>query len=250
MKILSRFLNNLTLSNKIMLSKIIRDIISYDKIEIDEKMIFSSTSFFSIKNSDSIFTKEAFPLKLFLPDFILENFSLHDREQKNLIIDFLKIFINEIIFLTYYIEINKKIQIYTFSFQETEKSLNITINKRNLILIFEKYFKEKISIKENIPKKIKNDKQFKLGENCIYSRQDKNNYLIGESFYSFLNRIFVSLIIYSYEFENLKKFLAVIGIINLNSIFSCPNMGKLKSYKVNFVFEKNKCISVFTLPNK
>lgn len=248
MRVLSQFSDNLVLSNNFMLIKIIRDIISYNNIEMDERILFSSTSFFSVKINEALSLREAFPLKLFIPDFIMENFSLHNKEQKKIIIDFLKIFINELIFLNYFVEMNKKIFTYTFSFQEKIINSYNFSNNRDILLLFGNYFTEKISVKEHIPKKIKNNKQFKLGENFIYSKYCKKNYLIGESFHSFLNRVAVSLFIHSYEFENLKKFLPLIGIDNLNVIFSCPNMRKLKLYKIHFIFEKNKCISVFSMP--
>ena len=249
MKILSKISNDVILSNSPVLSRLIKEVISYNNIDFDEKMIFSSTSFYSIKLNEDIYLKEAFPLKLFIPDFILENFSLHNKEQKKVIIDFLKIFINELIYLFYYVELNKKIFNYTFSFQDKDINTCSFTNRRNMILLFEKFFSEEITIKECIPKKVKNNKQFKLGQNSIYSKYSKKSYLIGESFFSFLNRVLVSLQIHTYEFENLKKFLQIIGISNKNIIFSCPNMGRLKSYKINFIFEKNKCVSIFSIPN-
>ena len=250
MKIVNYFSKNISHLDKESVSKVIRDVIAYNNIEIEEKMLFSSTAYYSFKGSNGLISKEAFPLKLFIPDFILENFSLHDKEQKTLILNFLKIFINELIFLTYSIDLNKKQYLYTSGVKKSTDDIDFFQNKRNLILFFSKYFKEKIVINENLPKKIMNTQQFVLGKNCLHSKKSAKSFLIGSHFYSFLNRISVTLQIHGSELENLKIFLKIIGVKYMNLLFSKQSLEKKGLYKFKFVFEKNKCISVFSYPNK
>ncbi len=249
MKILKKLFKNIHYSDKDNFSKIVRDVISYKRIDIDEKMFFSSTTVYSIKDSYGSVSKETFPLKIFIPDFILENFSLHNKVQKKLILDFLKIFFNEIIYLAYNFEMNKKINIYTSSLNERQEEGDYFRNRRDVILFFGSFFKEKIYIRENIPKKVKNNNQFILGKNYLCSKVNSKNCLIGESFYSFLNRISVCVDVHYFEIENLREFFKTIGIKNASLIFSCINMRKVNTYKFIFVFEKNKCISAFSIPN-
>lgn len=246
MKLIKSKLKTLSSFDRNEIYKLIREVVSYNNIGIEEKMFFSSTAFYYLKNANGHFTKEAFPLKLILPDFVIENFGLCPRDQKLLIVDFLKIFLKEIIFISDFVDINKSIYLYTSSLKNhREKANNLSCN-RDLILYFSKYFKEKISISENYPKKVLNKKQFILGKNHIQSSSSNNVNLIGKNIYSFVNRILVSIDIHFSEIENLKLFLKVNGYKNSNIIFSSNATNKNCFYKFNFVFEKDKCISVFS----
>ncbi|WP_148696922.1 hypothetical protein [Silvanigrella aquatica] len=180
----------------------------------------------------------------------MENFSLHTTEQKKVILSFLKVFITELIYLNSTIQLNKNIYSYT-DFLNCESTKEISLKcKRDVVLLFGKFFKEKIQITENIPKKIKNYNSFSLGKNYIYSSYtDKKSFLIGSMFYSFLNRVSVKIEIHDYEIERLKFFLNVIFYKNRTLLFSSQNKVKNISYIFNFIIEKNKLISVTSIPN-
>jgi len=245
MKLIKSKIKKLSSFDRNDIFKLIREVVSYNNISLEEKMFFSSTAFYYLKNSNGHFTKEAFPLKLFIPDFVIENFGLCPREQKLLIVDFLKIFLREIIFISNFVDINKSIYLYTSSLKNhRDKSSYLSCN-RDLILYFSKYFKEKINIFENYPKKVLNKKQFILGKNTIHSLSTNNVNYLGSNIYSFVNRIMVSINIHFSEIENLKLFLKVNGYKNSNIIFS-STVNKNCFYKFNFIFEKDKCISVFS----
>lgn len=247
MKILNLILKNEVFNDEEKFLKIIKEIISYNNIIIDEKMFFSSTAYYSVKYNDEYIFNEAFPLKILIPDSILENFSNHDSDKKKLIIDFLKIFISKIIYLTYKIKISKNIHIYSSSIKAQE--CNLFNNKMDLTLLFRRYFSETLKIYENIPKKIKNNKPFILGKNQLFSNINQNNCIVGESFYSFVNRFLVIIDIHYFELDNLKHFFKIIGVKNRFLVFSNQKMSRNKTYKFKFIFEKDKCISAYSLPN-
>ena len=60
------------------------------ELNLMKKLFFSSTSLFNIKLNDGYMIKQSFPLKILIPDFILENFSFHSRDQKMLFLILLK----------------------------------------------------------------------------------------------------------------------------------------------------------------
>ncbi|KAB8039586.1 hypothetical protein GCL60_04830 [Silvanigrella paludirubra] len=246
MKINSFFSKYLSITDNERIYNIMREIISYNNIDIDEKMFFSSTAYYNFNIDNRVIIKERFPLKIFIPDFILENFSLHTKDQKKVIISFLKIFIKELIFLNHYFEVNKNVLNYLFNFKNYNEN-DFLNSQKNLNLFFQNFFKRKPKIIENIPKLITNNKQFVLGKNTISSKILSNDYSLGSYFYSFVNRIKVVIEIDSSEIVNFKVFLKIIGISGVQIIFSNNNL-KNNIYKYSFIFEKNKCLGVYAIP--
>jgi hypothetical protein len=250
MKILNHFSKDIFYLEETLFYEIVQKLTSYDNIQIDEKIIFSATPVFSYKDQEGFILKESFPLKIFIPDFITENFVKHTKEQKKIIIDFLKIFLSKLIYLRYHTEVFKKMYLYTFSFRDKKCESIFLGNKRNMILFFAKYFKEKIIIKEYAPKKIINNKPLFLGKENLYSNLNQNKFFLGSMVYFFLNRVSVFLDVHFSEIGNFKKILILFGMKSHFFIFSSQKKAQAKIYRFYFVFEKSKCLYIANIPGK
>lgn len=240
------------LSSKIednMFDKNLRDFLSYENIFFDEKCFSSSTPYFFIKNKNGFCFKQRMPLNTHLPDFIVNNFNLYEKNNKNMVISFLKIFLNEILFLNFKTEIQNKRYLYSISKNNFSLTKNIFKSKMSVTSIFKRFFKNEIIIEEFIPKNVNNSFQFSLGYSNIFSKNYKNKFSLGQSVKVFLSRISVTVIIDCDEINNLSAFLNYINFSNNFIIFSSMKKNSNKKYKIKFVLEKNKCISAVVYPS-
>ncbi|KAB8031909.1 hypothetical protein [Fluviispira multicolorata] len=230
---------------------IIRNYYSYERVYYSPKMLFSSTSCYYIKDEKGLYKKTKFPFKLFIPDYILENFTQHSRQRKKIIIDFLKIFINELVIQDYIVKMNKDNFLYSYSMSnKKEKSFNLN-NRKNINYFFSKFFHKEVVILENYPKKYINNNQFALGKCKIFSKNFNKGCMIGADFYSFLNRIVVEIVVNVKEIKNLKYVLELLELKNIIIILSNFDRGVMKNidYKYNFIIEGGKCVNAFAVPN-
>ena len=247
MSILQVFSKQLSYAEKEQVSQYLRQILEYNGIEFDEKLFFSSTSLFNIKLNDGYMIKQSFPLKILIPDFILENFSFHSRDQKNVILNFIKIFIKEILYLNYYVELNKKNLIYNYSIKSHQSEIKFN-SRRDVYLFFNKYFDEMPNFIEGCATKINNNKQFKLGVDRISARLVNKSPTLGSYFYSFVNKFIVSIQICDSEIGKLN---AVLSHLKMNKylFITASKERKQKTKRVfHFLFENNKCVHVFSMP--
>ncbi|WGL59202.1 hypothetical protein QEJ31_11785 [Pigmentibacter sp. JX0631] len=247
MNLLQSISKQLSYSEKELISQYLRQVLEYNGIEFDEKLFFSSTSIFNIKMNDGNLLKQKFPLKILIPDFILENFSHHSRDQKNIIINFIKIFIKEILYLNYYVELNKKNLIYNYSIKNDEKQLKFC-SRRDVVIFLRRYFISEPQFIEGCPKKIKNNKQFKLGEDRISARLINKSPTLGGYFYSFVNKFAVSIEVFDFELNALEKLLSQLQLTKYIFISSGKNQVVNRSRLIKLLFENNKCVHVYTLP--
>ncbi len=247
MSILQVFSKQLSYAEKEQVSKYLRQILEYNGIDFDEKLFFSSTSLFNIKLNDGYMLRQSFPLKILVPDFILENFSFHSREQKNVILNFIKIFIKEILYLNYYVELNKKNLIYNYSIKTQPLDIKF-YNRRDVYLFFNKYFDNIPQFLEGCAKKINNNKQFRLGVDRISARLVNKSPTLGNYFYSFVNKFIVSIDIYDSEIGKLNSVLTELKM-NKYLFITAGKEKKLNTKRVfHFLFENNKCVHVFSMP--
>lgn len=237
----------LSYSDKEKISRYLRQILEYNIIQFDEKIFFSSTSTFSLKLSNDEIVSQKFPLKILIPDYILENFSFHSREQKNIIIDFIKIFIKEILYLEYYVEINKKNLIYSYSFNDSSVELKF-FSRRDVLTFFRKYFVSTPEFKEGCPKRIKNNKQFNLGTDRISVKVLNRSATLGRYFYTFLNKFVVSIEILDSEINNLINVINHLKMDKYLFLFSNNNRKLRRAMKFYFLFENNKCVHIYSIP--
>jgi hypothetical protein len=227
----------------------LRNILSYENIFLDEKCFSSSTSYFIIKNKEIFSSKQRMPVNTHLPDFIVNNFNLYEKDNKNMVMSFLKMFLTEILFLNYKTEIQNKTYLYNLSKISFVLSQNIFKNKMCVVSVFKRFFKNHIKIEEYLPKKINNSMQFSLGCCNIFSKNSKNKFSLGQSINVFLSRISVTVIV---DYEEINNLLAFLKYINFNRnflIFSSNKKNSSKQYKIKFVLEKNKCISAVVYPS-
>ncbi|WP_186645849.1 hypothetical protein [Fluviispira vulneris] len=230
---------------------LIRSFFSFEKVKYSPRMLFSSTSCFSVKDANGIYIKRKLPFKIVIPDYILENFSLQTRQKKKIIVDFLKIFINELVIQDYIVMMNRDRHLYTFEISR-QKHVNFYFNnKKNVKCFFSNYFQNEIEIKENFPKKHINNSQFKLGSCAIYSKNTNKGAMIGSDFYSFLNRISVEVEVRDDELENLEYVLKILNLEKHIMILSnnVKSIYHRKFYKYKFIIEGGKCLYAFSIPN-
>ncbi|BBH52464.1 hypothetical protein [Fluviispira sanaruensis] len=229
----------------------IRSVFSFEKVKYSPRMLFSSTCCFSIKDSKGNYVKSRLPFKMVIPDYIIENFTLQTRQKKKIIVDFLKIFINELVIQDFIVKMNRDRYLYTFEISSQKNAYFQLNNKKNVKSFFAKYFQNEIEIKENFPKKHINNNQFRLGSCGIYSKNTNKGSMIGSDFYSFLNRISVEVDVRKDELVNLEYVLKILSLekhimILSNNIksFNCR-----KFYKYKFIIEGGKCLFAFSIPN-
>jgi hypothetical protein len=195
------------------------DILNSENVSFTIKDFYENMGYFRVKmtlnGKDEIKSALMSPFALFLPDFILDRISYIDSEKKELILNFLGIFITKLIYLNYknFYTIRDAEYLKPKLFFKNDRQ--VLYNRKNLEYYFGLFFQNKVTIVENFPKLLMNKNPFVLGKSSINSNL-LNTPPIGRRVISRFETVLVQVKVLKEEEAIFLNFLKVIKRKNLS----------------------------------
>lgn len=244
----SELINQLSLSNNEKIKEVLDKIYNYHTLSFNQNLFFNSTATYDLDFLNPLADKneswnEPLLLKQLFPDFILDNCTTQRKEESKLLVDFVKVFLPQILSMDLFFSIKRKQYLYLNPIKEFQFSLKTINNKKNLESLMRRFFSSKITVIENVPQKIPSSAKFTLGQSQINSKLSKNSQSIGNHVYSIQNKYYVLINIKEEELKKIEEFCEIYAKKKFTVLKFFENKNRKYLYRFTFLGTELKSIN-------